>query len=676
MEKTGLKNYANDKGVREKCAKIYDQIVNGFTEEKKNQSSNIDEYWEIYNCELGENQQYDGDAQVYEPIVHDAIEARKKRFTALAFPNVGSNIEVISEQGDTPSATLSILQRHVRETNLRATVSTLFLNGDVEGQWSLMVGWKKKTRKITRKIEKTEGLTDFEDIEQEEITTQGPEVTVIPAQDLWVFPATVSNIQDAEIVCVALRVTEDFLDEMVDDELILKSAVKKMARDSGDGEAKWAEKARSSDAGIKMKAGQKFALIYMAFTKLKLDGEKCPAVIYFGGKEPLGVIKNPYWNQKTPIISEPLDKVSGSFWGKSKIAPVAPLQYQLNDMSNMGMDSAMYTLMPIVFTDPLKNPAYEQMVMAMAAVWPTSPNDTKVVEFPPLYQHALTMRNSIKQQIMESMEVNETMLGVAPKGRKNAAAVGQQGAEALATMGDVVKRFERGILDEVLEWFYELDLQFRDAEMVVLEEGTHGVKSIIEKIPPQQTSKRYWFKWLGADKALGAQNVQQLIGWMNVLRGIPPQLLDGRKLDIGPLIEFCNEAICGPTMAQNVLIDQRHTITIPPETENEMLLNNLPVEPMPIDNDIEHIQSHQQAAQKTGDPAGNFRNHMAAHAKAMQAKLAQQQPKGQPGVPGGNGPGVAGTPRPGAIPAGPRGVAQGPNGQIHPDQMQDGQARG
>jgi len=76
----------------------------------------------------------------------------------------------------------------------------------------------------------------------------------------------------------------------------------------------------------------------------------------------------------------------------------------------------MYSLMPIVMTDPLKNPQYSSMVMAMAAVWSTNPNDTKVIEFPPLYQHALTIKSAIKSQIMESMEVNETMLGKAPAG--------------------------------------------------------------------------------------------------------------------------------------------------------------------------------------------------------------------------------------------------------------------
>ncbi|MES2730019.1 MAG: hypothetical protein V4621_08015 [Pseudomonadota bacterium] len=676
-----IKNYGANKDLQVKCAELYTQVVTGFREEKKNQNESIEECWDIYNCALGDNQQYDGDSQVYEPIVHDALEARRKRFTGMTFPNVGNNLEVISEQGDVPQATMSVLQRYIKDTNLRSVASTLYLNGDIEGQWSVMPGWRKKERRITRKVQKSIPGTseEYSDVQQEVIVDEGPEVTVIAAQDLWVFPPTVSDIQDAEVVAVSLRLTMDAVDDYVKDGTFLKNSVDVMTTDSGEDNSIWAAKARTAEAGIRMKAGQKFVLVYMVFTRLKIEGRKRPAIVYLAGPDNvLGIILNPYWNQKIPVISEPVDKVAGSFWGKSKVQTVAPLQYQLNDINNMGMDSAMYSLMPVVMTDPLKNPQYSSMVMAMAAIWPTNPNDTQIVSMPPLYQHALTLKQAIKGQIMESMEVNEVMLGAAPAGRKNAQSIGAQNAEAMATIGDVVKRFELGIMNRLMEWFYDLDLQFRDDDLAVLVDGAHGVQSIVEKIPPQQVGYRYWFKWLGADKAMGAQNNQQLISWMNVLRGLPPQVLNGRRLDLGPMIDFLNEAICGPTMAQNVLIDERHRISIPPDMENEFMINNIPAIVCPLDNDVEHIQVHQQGAQITGDPTGQFRLHIQDHITAIQEKQSKPPAQGYPGIPGGvsgpgGPPGVAGTPRPGAVPEGPR-AGQNPPGAIHADQMQDPQA--
>lgn len=667
-----MRNYADQKKIAEKAGKLYTQILAGYREEKKNQNESIDDYWEIYNCELGENQQYSGEAQVFEPIVRDALEARRKRFTAMLFPNVGNNIEVTSETGDTPQSTLAILQQHVRSADLRSVCSAMFLNGDIEGQWSLMVDWSRSERDIKRKVKTTkDDVEDVEDIEEDKIVTEGPEVTIIPAQDLWVFPATVSSIQNAEIVSIALRVTDDAIDKMVEDGKLLRSQVKRMQKDAGEDQAKWAEKARSSDAGVKMKGGQKFSLVYMVFTKLELGGKKKPAIVFFGGENlVLGIIENPHWSGKVPVISEPVDRVAGSFWGKSKVAPVAPLAYQLNDITNMGMDSASFSVMPIVMTDPLKNPRVGSMIQAMGAIWETNPNDTKLVEFPQLHQHAMNLRGMIKQQIMESMDVNEAMLGKAPAGRKNAQAIAQQSAEAMATIGDVVKRFENGVMNPLLEWFFEMDLQYRDDELLIVKDGEHGMKATVEAIPPQQWNGRYFFQWNGADQAMGAQRIQQMIGFINVLRGMPPQVLNGRRLDVGPALDFAAQTVFGPTLSQNILIDERHKTSIPPEVENEMLLNNLPVNPSPMDDDIAHIQAHQQGAQQTGDPQGAFRIHIMAHAQAMQAKAAQQQPKGQPGVPGGNGPGVAGTPRPGAMPAPQRNVQQ-PPGAVHADQIQD-----
>ncbi len=676
-------NYASNKKIVERAEKLYTQIENGYREEKQTQNGNIEDYWKIYNCEFGNDQQYDGDSQIYEPIVRDALEARRKRFTAMLFPNVGQNIECISEQGDLPQSTLATQQYYVRKMDLRSIASTLFLNGDVEGQYTVMMDWTRTEREVTRKVSNiiSDSLEDSEGVETETVVEEMPDISVVAAQDLWFFPATVSSIQQCEIVSVAIRLTDDALDDMVERGLLLKKHVDAMTKNAGEDKAKWAAKCRTAEAGVRIKAGQKFTLVYQVFTKLKLEDRKVPCIVFYGGENNvLGIIKNPHWSQKIPVITEPVDKVAGTLWGKSRVAPVAPLAYQLNDICNMGMDSAMYTLLPIVMTDPLKNPKVGSMVMAAAAIWETSPEDTRIVDFPPLYQHALTLRGAIKQQIMESMDVNETMLGVAPKGRKNAAAVGQQGAEAMATIGDVVKRFENGIMNQILEWNYELDLQYRKEDLMIVSEGEHGVKAILERIPPQQVSTRYWFRWLGADQAMGAQRVQQMVGFMNVLRGIPPDQLNGRKLDVGPILDFASAAVFGPTLAQNILIDQRHVMSMPPEIENEMLHNNLPVHVSPDDDDQHHVQEHQKLASQTGDMFGSIRKHIVDHMASMQKKQMAQQPKGQPGIPGGPGqPGVAGTPagmpRQGAMPGQQRPV-QGPPGQVHADQLADGQARG
>lgn len=257
------------------------------------------------------------------------------------------------------------------------------------------------------------------------------------------------------------------------------------------------------------------------------------------------------------------------------------------------------------------------------------------------------------------------------RGRKNQAQMAAMAQQQESNIIDNAKRYEEVILNPLLEWMFELDRQFRTEELTVEVLGELGARANLQTIPPQAFGERYFFRWCGTSYQQNLQRMQQMIAWMNVLRGIPPQQLDGRRLNIGPILEYGTEQIFGPEVAPRILIDERNLFHLDPQDENLMMHNGLPAEIHQADDDRAHIAAHLQAAQLTGDPQGLFRAHIQQHQQAMQAKLQAQQapkpPQGQPGVPGGAGPGVAGTPRAGAQPGQPR--PQGPAGMIHPDQI-------
>ena len=346
----------------------------------------------------------------------------------------------------------------------------------------------------------------------------------------------------------------------------------------------------------------------------------------------------------------------------------------------------MYSMLPIVMTDPEKNPNYAAMVFGLAAVWPTNPNDTQFASFPQLWKESMQMCNSIKAQIHESLDVNPMMMGQMPQGRKNAQAMGAQQQEQSVPILDHAERFEEEILNPLMEMFFEYDAQFRENEITIMAMGDIGVRASMQVIPPQQWGERYCFQWCGTDYVLNMQRMQQQIATMNVLRGIPPQQLNGRKLDIAPILELLTDNVFGAELSGRILIDERIKYSVPADLEDEMMVNGIPVETHEGDNDQEHLIDHMEAARKTGDPMGLQRTHIQAHMMQMQKKremaLGQmQQHGGMPGVPGGvppqagGAPGVAGSPRPGAQPAGPR-LMQQPNGAINPDQMAGGIPRG
>jgi hypothetical protein len=177
---------------------------------------------------------------------------------------------------------------------------------------------------------------------------------------------------------------------------------------------------------------------------------------------------------------------------------------------------------------------------------------------------------------------------------------------------------------------------------------------------------------------MNMQRMQQQIATMNVLRGIPPQQMNGLTLDITPILSILTDNVFGAELSPRILIDNRNKFTLDPEIEDEMMLNNMQVDVHETDDDIEHMKKHQIAGQVSGDPAGIIRGHLQMHMQQLQKKrqMAAPMPQGVPGVPGGSPqPGVAGTPRPGAQPQMPR-PGQQPAGAIHPDSMPGGTPRG
>lgn len=339
----------------------------------------------------------------------------------------------------------------------------------------------------------------------------------------------------------------------------------------------------------------------------------------------------------------------------------------------------MYSLLPVWAVDPLKCPNWMNLTMGLAAVWDVPPESVKAMTTPQLWKEAAPLCDVIKKQIWESLDVNEMMMGRMPPGRKNAQQVGGMQQEQSTNIADHASRCEEAVLNPFLEMLFEFDQQFRTEELTIETRGEIGVKAALETIPVPQWGEKYYFRWTGTEYMMGMQRMQQQIATMNVLKGIPPQQLNGRVLDVCPILESLTENVFGVEMAPRILIDKRNQYTLSPDVENELLHNGFPAEVHEGDDDPEHLQSHMKAAGLAGDPQGLFKLHMQAHAAQLQQKRqmqTQQQQQGAPGSPGGGPgtsppPGAAGAPRPGATPGPPRPGGQQPPGAIGADQMAD-----
>ncbi|OYV95995.1 MAG: hypothetical protein B7Z62_09025, partial [Deltaproteobacteria bacterium 37-65-8] len=372
-----IENWADkvDSDVYIHVEKMYPTIRKAY-ENREEANEAIEEYWKIFNAEPDDNAMYAGNSKCYIPAVRDAITARAKRTLKQLFPTKYSHVEAVGSDGQDPGPQLALLEHYIRTTKLKSVCRSILLSGDVTGQWNICMDWKRSYRNISgvvrrnpilntaegSEVEVQDPTEEVDEEKDEEILVEGPDISDFATEDLVVIPPTCNNLDDADISCLKLRMS--------------KAAIQKMVMSDRKGTEKInPQKKRTSDAGIRTEGTFKYALIYWAQAYVEFEkGKKSLADIYFAGeKEILGIIKAPQWGQKRSVISAPVDRISGSFNGKSKVDAVKFLQWNLNDFWNMGQDSAMYSLLPVVMTDPEKNPNYAMMVFGLAAVWPVDP---------------------------------------------------------------------------------------------------------------------------------------------------------------------------------------------------------------------------------------------------------------------------------------------------------------
>src|SRR6516165_1948708 len=524
--------------IKDDLLDVFKKVEEGYRDQW-NRSNDNQDYWDIYNCVLTSKQFYVGNSKIFVPIIHNAVNARKTRFTNQIFPQAGRYVEVTSTDGTRPDALASLLEHYVRKAKLRTKVMPpLCKAGDIEGHYNVYVSWCKRKRHVTWRAavppELLEGMPNpamqpIIDIRHEEIEAAHPEVEVIADSDILVLPVTADDIDEAleegGSVTILRRWTKAKIDQMIDEGAIradagkeLKDRLQKKVAPEDVNTAKTLADA----AGIKGVQGARHALVYETFTKIKIKGERLLCQAFYGGEQRiLGARRNPLWSDRVPLLSVPVEKVGGLFKGRSKIADCADLQYAANDAVNEAWDSAGYSLLPIVMTDPERNPRTGTMVMSMAAVWETSPKDTQVVNFPQLWKEGFEMVNHCKAEVSQTLSVSPAAItqgAAAGKTgtRQNQAMVAQEQQIDILNTADAVTVLEEGILTPMLDLFIELDHQFRDDEITVRAFGEMGLRAGMERIPPVQMDRRYQFRWFGVEAARSAQQVQQGIAAMNV----------------------------------------------------------------------------------------------------------------------------------------------------------------
>lgn len=670
------------KEIKEQIIKLGASVQKGYDKQKARAEQNRD-HWDAYNCRLTDRQFYNGTSTIALPFIRDAVDARKTRYTNQLFPMNQRYVDVVSANGDLPTGEMAVLEHYVRAEKLRSrVVRPLLVNGDLEGQYTIYASWREHKRNIaTKKMVPVEmdgealpeeAADPVEDIVEEEIVDAGPAVEIISDNDLLVLPQTSDTIDDAIRNGGSVTVLRRWSKEMVSAKKAAKEIdgkvadqLKEIMGNEGGQKTLNAAKQAASAAGVKADGGDKTALVYEIWAMLKIDGDRRLCRIYYAGPTYILSVKLcPYWCDKVPVISAPVEKVASIFKGRAPVADVLDLQILANDIMNEGADTGHFSAMPITMSDPEKNPSWDTMILGPGAVWRTSPQSTQFIQFPDMWRSMAERANQLRQQIFETLSVNASMVpSGSAKGKKSQAEIANEQQVDILQTADAVTIIEEAILSPLLERFAEYDAQFRDKPLTVRAFGELGRKAVMQEIEPIQRGVRHEYRWFGVEASRNAAQNQQQIAALNVMQHIPPQLLPGLKLDFGPALTAMVENVFGPRIGPLTLSAQQE-LSVDPQIENDLLEHGFDTPVHPADDDMAHMQAH-MVLMRIGDPHGTIRKHLTAHQTQMQAKaMAQHQAMSAPqgGAPQGGGP------RPGAVPSGPQSQPNAP-GSIPHDQM-------
>lgn len=687
--------------IRTPLDKLIDDILRGF-EDQKERSDDQQRFWEAYHCVINECQYYHGIAEIYFPIIHDAVNARATRFVNQMFPQGGRSVEVVAADGSRHASLVGLLEHYLREAQFETQVmKPLCRNGDIEGQYNLYMGWLELTRHLVSRetqapIDPATGAEmpgpEMMDIIEEEVVIGRPAFEVLHDCDVLVLPQTADSIEEAleagGSVTIVRRWSKAKIDQMIasgeikkDEGKALKDEMSKISEGEINPQKKLLE-----HIGIDGKG--KEATVWETWTKLPLkdgayneNGDRLLCRVYFGpGRKILGAKRNPYWNDLCPLLSAPVEKVAGVFKGISLIQHVASLQYEANDAVNEGADAATLSAGPIIRRDTEKTNTVP--VLAIGAVWDAPKDAFELMAFPDLTPRAVTRVQMALQAIFQSLGVNPSMLPQQTRaGKPNQAQIAQEQQVDLLTTAEGVKVLSQMIATPALGMMVDFDYQFRDKDILVRAFGNMGREAVIEEVAPLQNRAGFTFTWRGAEQVkLMMAMKQEGIAFVNVVRPMSPQLAaEGIELRTAPLIEAMATNIFGPILGSQVIVDKRQQLTIDAEMEVEMMLDGHETHPHPLDNDQQKIPIFFKALQERGDPHGLIRVRLQEQQRQMQMKAQAQMQKAMQQQMSGNGPpqggpagpmmrpgGAPGMPQPGVAPAGPRQI-KGPPGMVHPD---------
>ena len=324
--------------------------------------------------------------------------------------------------------------------------------------------------------------------------------------------------------------------------------------------------------------------IYEGKFDLYGKGEVLECWIWVVGKDHVILVsENPYRHGKRTYVSSQAVLVPGSFYGLSPISPILDLWAELNDLHNMGLDSAVLSLNPAIKIGAGAGVSMKKWVLAPGSFLPC--NDSSQVEafvLPPMTAVAHEAMTPIRSMMRETTSATDLLQAQSQGGIDKATIYTGAVQEANARIAMTITEYAQK-MEDIWDLAWGMTQQYADKNMTVRILGREG----FEWIPVRPEDIQYSMDWTSTAATNIGSALTRGLGIERFMTTMTPLALQGSiQLNLEELAKVWWEEIGLGDSSR--IIAPKGPQPMDPEQENLMLT----MRQMPDVNQHEDFAGH------------------------------------------------------------------------------------
>ena len=470
-------NYAQDPAVLERAQ----QLLKKKTQIESQRAPLEDDwiaYYKIWACEKDgpDSQAHRGMHEVYLPDTYILTETEVDHLKNEIFP-FNNNVAIRPWASDPVAPmmvfpVLELIQYDINQADVKSNIDVTLRSSILYGWAPVKVDWQVETitdyaRALVQDPFSTQG-SQIGFGSREVVKFEGPTFHPVHPFNLYVYPFTQTDPKKLTWIHENMTVGWDFLLSMQSEgtyigiEALLENKGKPSTQTSDQNRDRLLERLGVTDKQVDDPDSFKLTEIY---TKWDLygTGQLVPTRITYSGDTILEVRQNPYNDQDFPYVFHRDAKVSETFYGRSRIKAVKPLQYTNNAVINQGLDANAFASNNMIVVDVTRlRGRVEDIEIAPLMIFQMTGDVERAIKFvapPNTIQQNVVLSQQISTSMRDSFRIPTGMQGKATGNTATEIATTTQAG--LVGMGAIANNFENDLMSKWMAKAYKREQQFR-----------------------------------------------------------------------------------------------------------------------------------------------------------------------------------------------------------------------